>query len=299
MVRGAGIAMLSVIAAAAGAAAGLKGGRTVPISQPCTVGAGHCPHEVKRYEAMMKEWVKGTVVGRHMWTEGLYSIQVDAPVGDFHAGQFIKIGLDIDGQRVDRAYSLANPPQQRPLEFLFNEVPGGPLTPLLSGLKAGDEVWVSAKPAGLFTLETVAPAETLWLLGTGTGLGVYLSILRTAEPWERFRQVVLVHSVRHAADLVYAETIAAVAAAHGGCFQYIPVVSREDHPGALRGRITGLIESGELEARAGLRITPETSHVMLCGNSAMIKDAKHLLEARGLTRHRRNAPGHYTTEHYH
>ena len=247
----------------------------------------------------MNEWVKGTVVGRHAWAEGLYSIQLDAPVGDFHAGQFIKIGLDIAGERVGRAYSLANPPQERPLEILFNEVPGGPLTPHLSGLKPGDAVWVTAKPAGLFTLETVAPAETLWLLGTGTGVGVYLSILRSPEAWERFGHLVLVHAVRHAADLCYRETINAIAAAHPGRFQYIQVVSREDHPGALRGRITGLIENGELEARAGRPITPQTSHVMLCGNSAMIKDAKHLLESRGLTRHRRNAPGHYTTEHYH
>jgi ferredoxin--NADP+ reductase len=38
---------------------------------------------------------------------------------------------------------------------------------------------------------------------------------------------------------------------------------------------------------------------MLCGNSAMIKDAKVILESRGLVRHRRNAPGQYTTEQYH
>ena len=247
----------------------------------------------------MRDWVKGTVVGRHVWAEGLYSIQVDAPVADFMAGQFIKIALDIAGERVGRAYSLVSPPSERPLEVLFNEVPGGPLTPYLSNLTPGDEVWVSAQPGGIFTLDTVAGADTLWLLATGTGLGVYLSILRTPDPWERFRRVVLVHGVRTAADLVYGETIAAIAARHGDRFVYVPAVSREPYPAGLNGRITDLLSSGALEARVGDPITSASSHVMLCGNSAMIKDAKLILEARGLARHRRNAPGQYSAEHYH
>jgi ferredoxin/flavodoxin---NADP+ reductase len=65
------------------------------------------------------------------------------------------------------------------VEIYFNEVPEGPLTPRLSDLNPGDEVWLSEKPGGIFTLDTVEPAETLWLLGTGTALGVYLSILRS------------------------------------------------------------------------------------------------------------------------
>jgi ferredoxin/flavodoxin---NADP+ reductase len=247
----------------------------------------------------MRDWVKGTVVGKHVWADGLYSLQLDAPVADFRAGQYIKVALDIDGERVGRAYSLVSPPPDRPLEVLFNEVPGGPLTPYLSNLNPGDSVWVSAEPGGIFTLETVPSAETLWLLATGTGLGVYLSMLRTPDPWERFRRVVLVHGVRSAADLVYGETITAIAARHGDRFIFVPAVSRESYLPGLDGRITDLLSSGALEDRAGGRITPESSHVMLCGNSAMIKDAKLILEARGLVRHRRNAPGHYSAEHYH
>ncbi|WP_295447894.1 ferredoxin--NADP reductase [uncultured Thiodictyon sp.] len=248
---------------------------------------------------MASEWVKGTVVGKHTWAEGLYSIQVEAPVADFRAGQFVKIALDIAGERVGRPYSLVNPPSERPLEFLFNEMPGGPLTPSLSVLNPGDAVWVSAQAGGIFTLEAVAPAANLWLLATGTGIGVYLSILRTPDPWERFERVILVHGVRSGADLVYGETIAALAARWGERFTFVPVVSREFCPQALGGRITDALTGGELEARVGARIESAFSHVMLCGNASMIKDVKQILEARGMVRHRRNAPGQYSTEHYH
>jgi ferredoxin/flavodoxin---NADP+ reductase len=249
-------------------------------------------------EVKMREWVKGTVVGKHTWTDGLYSIRIEAPITDFTAGQYVMIGLDLEGERVARAYSLANPPQERPLEVLFNEVSGA-LTPHLSHLGTNDVVWVSAKPGGIFTLKGVAAADNLWLLATGTGIGVYLSILRTPEPWEQFRRVILVHGVRHAADLVYSETIAGIAATHPGRFAFVPVVSREEHPGALHGRITDLIVNGTLEAQAGAPLDRQSSHVMLCGNTAMIKDTKQILEDRGMVRHRRNAPGHYSTEHYH
>ncbi|MCG6898307.1 MAG: ferredoxin--NADP reductase [Thiocapsa sp.] len=247
----------------------------------------------------MSDWVKAEITGRHAWADGLYSMQFEGPVADFKAGQYIKVALDIEGDRVGRPYSLVNPPQERPLEIFFNEVPEGPLTPRLSDLGPGEQVWLSEKPGGIFTLETVESAETLWLLATGTALGVYLSILRTSDPWERFERVVLVHGVRHATDLTYGETLAAIAERRGGRFGFVPAVSREPVPGAMAGRITALLTSGALESHVGAVIAPHSSHVMLCGNSAMIKEVKTILEERGLARHRRHAPGQYTTEQYH
>lgn len=247
----------------------------------------------------MSEWVKGLVVGKRQWADGLYSLQFDAPIHAFIAGQYIKVALDIAGERIGRPYSLVNAPHERPLEIFFNEVNGGSLTSPLSALNLGETLWLTADAGGIFTLETVAPAETLWLLATGTGLGVYLSILRSAEPWARFQRVILVHGVRQVADLAYQEVLAEIAARHGERFRMIAVVSREQDARALSGRITDLLTAGTLETTAGTTIDPATSHVMLCGNSAMIKDAKSILEARGLVRHRRQAPGHYTTEQYH
>lgn len=250
-------------------------------------------------EAKMSEWVKGRVVGKHAWAEGLFSMQIDAPVSDFKAGQYTKLALDVEEQRIGRPYSLVNAPQDRPLEVYFNEVPEGPLTPRLSDLNPGDPLWVSARAGGIFTLQTVQPARILWLIATGTALGVYLSILRTPDPWERFERVILIHGTRTSAELAYGETLAAIAEARGPRFSFVPVVSREDHPLALRGRITDLITAGVLEARTGATLAHDSSHVMLCGNSAMIKDAKTILEGRGMLRHRSSAPGQYTTEQYH
>jgi ferredoxin--NADP+ reductase len=247
----------------------------------------------------MNEWVKGRVLGKHQWNARLFSLQIDAPVVDFKAGQYIKVALDIDEQRVGRPYSLVNAPHERPLEIYFNEVPEGPLTPRLCDLNPGDALWLTAKAGGIFTLDNVPQRRHLWLLATGTALGVYLSILRTAEPWERFERIVLIHGVRTADELSYQETVASLQELHPRQLTFLPALSREHRTGVLHGRITSLLDTGALEDQAGLQIRPEGSHLMLCGNSEMIKDVRSLLEARGLRRHRRQQPGHYTTEQYH
>jgi len=247
----------------------------------------------------VKDWVKGRVVAKRQWNHRLYSMQLDAPVADFKAGQFTQVALDIGDERICRPYSLVNPPQERPLEIYFNAVPEGPLTPRLSDLGPGDEVWVAAKASGLFTLDAMPAARDLWLIATGTALGVYLSILRTAEPWERFGRIFLVHGVRSSDELTYGDMIGALGKARGDRFRFIPVLSRERREGVLHGRIPPLLPSGELEGHAGVAIEAEHSHLMLCGQAEMIKEVRGFLEARGMRRHRRNEPGHYTTEQYH
>jgi len=130
------------------------------------------------------------------------------------------------------------------------------------------------------------------LLATGTALGVYLSILRSPEPWDLFQRVVLVHGVRQATDLTYGETLAAIAERRGERFKFVPAV-------IVASLFTDLLTGGGLESHVGAAIDHHSSHVMLCGNSDMIKDAKVILEERGLARHKRHAPGQYTTEQYH
>jgi len=247
----------------------------------------------------MTDWIEGRIAGKRHWSEALYSLMIDAPLADFSAGQYIKVALDVDGERVGRPYSLVNAPHERPLEIYFNEIPEGPLTPKLSDLEPGDRVWISHKAQGVFTMDNVVSRRHLWMLATGTALGVYLSMLKTPEPWERFERVILVHGARNASELAYGETISELQAAHEDGFTFISALTRDASETALQGRITNLLQNGSLQDKAGADITAEDSHLMLCGNSAMIKDVRAWLEERGLHRHKRLEPGHYTTEQYH
>jgi len=246
----------------------------------------------------MGKFVEGTVVSKRRWAERLYSLQVDAEIAPFQAGQFAKLALGIDGGMAGRPYSFVNAPDETPLEFYFIEVPGGLLTQRLAALEAGDAVWVLPQAAGFLTLAEVPEAKHLWLLSTGTGIGPFLSILKTKEPWQRFERVVLAHAVRHADELAYGETIREFAQQYGDQFRFIPFVSRAETDFALRARIPEAIADGRLEARAGVALAPENSQVMLCGNPGMLRDTTEALLARGLKKNRRNDPGQITLESY-
>jgi ferredoxin--NADP+ reductase len=250
----------------------------------------------------MPAWLEGRVAHVRHWTPGLLSLGLDVDGLAFVAGQFARLGLPAPpGSRepmLGRPYSFVNAPHERPHEFCFVVVPGGPLSPRLAALEVGDPLWVADRPSGFFTVDEVPPADALWCIATGTGVGPFLSILRTPEPWARFGQVVLVHAARTAQELVYRDVIAGLAAAHAGAFHAVPVASREDVPGVLRGRIPALLEDGRLEARAGVPLTAEAAHAMLCGNPGMVDDVQAALARRGMRRHRRKVPGHVTVETY-
>lgn len=246
----------------------------------------------------MAQWVEGRVVERIDWTDRLHSLRVEAAIEPFKAGQFAKLGLRIGEETVGRPYSIVSAPGEPVLEFYFSTVPEGPLTPRLSRLKAGDAVLVAPKPNGFLVLDEVPPAIHLWLLATGTGIGPFLSILRTAEPWQRFQRVVLVHAARTAAELTYRRAIARVLETEPKRFAYVPVISREETDYALAGRIPQAIADGRLEARAHLQIDAALAHVMLCGNPAMVEDATAALAARGLRKHKRKEPGQISVETY-
>jgi len=246
----------------------------------------------------MAKWIEGTVVEQIAWTDWLYSLRIDADVGSFEPGQWAKIAVRVAGQLVARPYSFVNPPRGKLQEFYYNIVPEGPLSARLAQLEPMDVVFLVPGASGSFVLSEVAAADNLWLMGTGTGIAPYLSMLRTEAPWERFRTVVLVHAVRHANELTYRDTLESIRAHRADRFRSVFLVSREAHPGALSGRIPAAIASEALERAAGVPLSARTSQVMLCGNPDMVLDTTEALKARGMKRHRRRDPGHITVESY-
>jgi len=242
----------------------------------------------------MSKWLECRVIENRHWTDTAFSLRAqlpgDAPRLSFEAGQFVRIALE---EELARPFSFVNPPHDPVLEFYGIVVPGGPLSPRLARLRAGERLLVASNPAGFLVLSEVPDARTLWLVSTGTGIAPFLSLLRTETPWQRFRNVVLVHAVRHAAELVYQDVIGKISKEQG--LRRVTFVSREAHAGSLAGRIPSALRDGRLEKAAGLALDHD-AHVMLCGNPDMLKDAQAALAERGLRKHRRRNPGHITVE---
>ena len=245
----------------------------------------------------MAQWLSGTVTENHHWHTNLFSIKLKTPAFDFIAGQFVRLALDGSEGRMQRAYSLVNSPGSAEQEFLISTVADGLLTPLLQQLKMGDKLDVSQPASGFFVLDEIPDGANLWLIASGTGIGPYLSILGTHQPWQRFKHIVLVHSVRTVSELVYRERILQWQHQYPGQLHYQPVVTREAHSGALDKRIPQLITDGSLQ-HACQQTLDTRSQVMLCGNPQLINDCKAVLEAMGLSKNLRRNPGNITVEQY-
>jgi len=247
----------------------------------------------------MAEWVNGEVKEVKNWTDALFSLRVKAPIDPFIAGQFAKLALEIDGERVQRAYSYVNAPKDDLLEFYLVTVPDGKLSPHLQALQPGEQVMVTKDAAGFFVLDEVPECKTLWMLATGTAIGPYLSMLQQGEGLDRFENIVLVHAARYAADLSFLPMMQQLQQRYHGKLHIQTVVSREAIPGSLTGRVPALIDNGELERATGLTLDADSSHVMLCGNPQMVRDTQQLLkETREMRKHLKRKPGHITSEHY-
>lgn len=247
--------------------------------------------------AVTQRWIEGTVAAQRRWTERLFSLMVEADIA-FEAGQFAKLGLQVEGEMLARPYSFVNAPGERPHEFYYVTLPGGPLTQRLCRLQAGDGIHLAPRPAGFLALSEVPEGENLWLISTGTGIGPFLSILKTEAPWSRFRQVVLVHAVRLAEELTHRDTVERLLRRHPVQMRAVSFVSRETSAEALPGRIPAAIEDGRLESRTGVVLSAEKSQVMICGNPDMVRDTSAALARRGMKKHRRRDPGHITVENY-
>ena len=246
----------------------------------------------------MSNWIEGQVIENKHWTDLLYSLRIEASIDPFVAGQYGRLGLEIDDQIVGRPYSFVNPPHESILEFYSITVSEGPLSPKLAQLKKGDAVYIDKRANGFFTLNEVPDGRDMWMLATGTALGPFLSILNSEEVWQRFENIVLVHAVRFANELTYQEMIQDIQSKYKDRMQMIPFVSREKTDFALSGRIPAAIENGQLEEKANMQISAEFSQVMMCGNPHMLIDTRNALKEKGLKKNLRRSPGQITTESY-
>lgn len=226
----------------------------------------------------------------HHWNDTLFSFKTtrDAALR-FKNGQFVMIGLEVNGKPLMRAYSIASANYEEELEFFSIKVQEGPLTSILQKVQVGDEILISKKPTGTLVHDDLLPGKNLYFLSSGTGLAPFLALLRDPETYEKYEKVIMVHGVRTVSELAYQDLILNELP-NNEFFEelgikdkliYYPTVTREEFH--TQGRVTTAIETGQLFEKIGLpRFNPETDRAMLCGSPAFLKDVVALLDAHGL-----------------
>ncbi|MTD99939.1 ferredoxin--NADP reductase [Paracoccus sp. YIM 132242] len=249
-----------------------------------------------------------TVTAVRHWTDSLFSFRVTRPASlRFRSGEFVMIGLLGDnGKPLLRAYSIASPNWDEELEFYSIKVPDGPLTSKLQHIQPGDEIILRPKPVGTLVLDALLPGKRLWFLATGTGIAPFASLMRDPETYERYEQVVMMHTCRTADELAYGRELVEnlrhdplLGEIYGEDFAnrlvYYPTTTREESP--RMGRITDNMTSGKVFADLGLPpISPETDRAMVCGSLAFNVDVKAVLEGFGLHEGANSEPREFVVE---
>lgn len=266
-----------------------------------------------------------TVLSKTTWTPNLFSFTVSRPDSfKFTAGQFVRLGVnpsqlkyyqqtDASDETADtalnedvfRAYSIVSSPFDEVIEFFSIVIPDGAFTSQLQHLQVGDELLLNTMPFGFLTLARYQKPlpKDLWLLATGTGLAPFLSMLQDLKTWEDYEHIVLAYSARSLDELAYVEQIERLQEDFGTLVDnpakliFIPIVTRESVDGALSERLPKLLLEGTLQARAGIDLDVDTTHVMLCGNPDMVDDTKEALKILGLVMNRRGE-GNIAVENY-
>jgi len=236
----------------------------------------------------MANYREETVLRVQHWDERVFSFSTTRDPGfRFDNGQFVMIGLPVEGRPLMRAYSIASANHEEALEFLSIKVPDGPLTSRLQHIQVGERVLVGLKPTGTLLISDLKPGRNLYLLATGTGLAPFMSIIQDPATYERFSKVVLLHGVRYSSELAYHDYILNDLPQHeflGGLGKeqllYYPTVTREifEH----RGRLPDLLRRGKVAEDLGLdNLDAQHDRAMICGSPAMLKDLSALLDEIG------------------
>lgn len=223
----------------------------------------------------------------HHWNDTLFSFTTTRDPGfRFENGQFIMIGMEINGKPLMRAYSIASANYEEHMEFFSIKVQDGPLTQHLQKIKPGDKLLMSKKPTGTLLVDALKPAKHLYLLATGTGLAPFMSVIKDPEVYERFDKVILTHGVREVSELAYQDVIKELPENEffgemvKGKLLYYPTVTREDFH--TTGRLTDALTSGKMSESLGLPpVNVEDDRFMLCGSPSMLKDFCEILDAKG------------------
>jgi ferredoxin--NADP+ reductase len=219
----------------------------------------------------------------------LWTIRI-RPGGPFNfvPGQYATLGVEGEAKKSERPYSICSSPHEEELEFFFELVPGGELTPQIYDLQMGDELLMRKVPKGRFTLDTASGRKNHLLVCTVTGVAPYVSYVRTLfKDWKEGRfagehRLFLLNGASRSWEFGYVDELETFAE-QAPWLEYVPMISRpwedEKWSGEV-GRVDDLLR--KYADQWGLN--GQNSVGYLCGHPEMIEHSKGILKRIGFTK---------------
>jgi ferredoxin--NADP+ reductase len=226
------------------------------------------------------------------------------PVPDFKAGQFVALGLKLDGHHniTYRPYSLSSPPEEkRYFEFYIksaSEHVMSRFTSTLFKMFEGDLVYWR-NPTGAFTIEDKkadGTSDTRRLVLIASGLAPFISYVLHLKNIKSKREIVLLHGAKYVQELGYCDMLKNLSASDPN-FKYLTTVSRPDHElsrdwrgnvGRVETLLVGKDDSkSQLEKAVGEKVTPENSFFHICGYAGTVNAVISILSPLGFIPNRK------------
>lgn len=228
------------------------------------------------------------ILERRDLCEDLWLIRVD-PGGPFKfsAGQYATLGVDYEGKRIERAYSIVSSPYEQGLEFFIELVPQGELTPKLYKLQVGDTMLCRKIAKGRFTLDVKSGRTNHLLLATVTGLAPFVSYVRTLHkdwksgngPLPGNHKLYCIQGGSRSWEFGYREEMERFAA-EVPWLKYQPTISRPWEDSAWKGE-TGRVDDLIRRYVSDWGLNPSDTTVYLCGHPNMIENGRGILQRAG------------------
>jgi ferredoxin/flavodoxin---NADP+ reductase len=235
-----------------------------------------------------EKFLPAKIIHRRNLSDDLFVLDVEF-TGTFNylAGQYATLGVELDGKRIERPYSICSSPYENKLEFFIELVPHGEFTPILDRLTTGTELFMRRFAKGRFTLDLRSGRKNHLLLATVTGVAPYVSYVRTIRSdWKKGgssmpgeHRLFCLQGASRSWEFGYRDELEKVAA-EAPWLKYVPTVSRPwedpDWKGE-RGRVDDLI-------RKYLNLwdlKPEDTTVYLCGHPNMVENGRGIMQRAG------------------
>jgi ferredoxin--NADP+ reductase len=231
---------------------------------------------------------KATIIFRKDHTEDLWSIRVRPEIPlVFKPGQYATLGIEEEGKVVERSYSICSSPHEAEVEFFFELVMRGRVTPPLYHRQVGDTLLMRRNAKGTFTLDGRIGHKHHLLVCTVTGVAPYVSMARTLAREARLghhsgAKLVVLQAASRSWEFAYRDELESLAREFPW-IKYVPVVSRPWEDPEWKGEV-GRVEDILRKYIDDFNLLPPQTTVYLCGHPQMIENGKGILRRRGFSR---------------